>query len=455
MTTPAPPIKRAPRFPGSPATNDIFEFNATAASITAKDFDGTTDLTTAERADVFKYDGTDWVKQSEDTNADIGGKADTDLQNVDSSLTTTEQETVRDRLGVVGRGVTDVSDTHQPPTPTEDNAGLYFDSSIPRLWMTHATPIADTPAEATSSAVSIAGDFRGVRLIHPTSPSVGNYYYNNHSGQHDWWEYITDATYGNVWAVVSFHGITGDPFGSNAVWLGERDDSDDAAAHIVNYNSSNVYYFVNKSMSRLETIDNTSYSAGVDATTIYSYLVFDIADEPPDDWDTNLEYERGVLVFYNSKVWINNDADNEGNTPGSMNSGWIDLTDAGDISGVTYSLGTAFPASPTNTDIFEFNADTSSITARDYDGTTDLTTAKRADVFRYNGTHWVKQSEDTGTIYRTGTAFQTDPDTNDMFEFNAAASSITAKDFNGTDGSDHCGTRRRIQIRRHRLGQAV
>ena len=168
---------------GCPSTNDIFEFNASASSITAKDFNGTDDITSAERADVFKYDGTDWIKQSEDTNADISGKADTDLQNVGSSLTESEQDTVKERIGVVGRGVTDVSNTHQPPTPTEANAGLYFDSSIPRLWMTHVEPIASTDATATSTGVSITGNFLGVHLVHPSSPSVGNYYYNNHSGQ--------------------------------------------------------------------------------------------------------------------------------------------------------------------------------------------------------------------------------------------------------------------------------
>ena len=428
VDTTGPKYTTGTAFPGTPATNDVFEFNDSASGITAKDFDGSTDLTTAERADVFKYDGTDWIKQSEDTNVDITGKADIDLQNIDSSLTDAEQDTVKERIGVVGRGVTDVSSTHQPPTPTEENAGLYFDSSIPRLWMTHVTPIAGTPATATSTAVSITGDFLGVHLVHPSSPSVGEYYYNNHSGQHDWWEYITDPTYGNVWAVVSFDGITGNPFGVSAVWLGERDDSDDAAAHISNYNSGNTYYFINESEDRLDTIDNIAYSAGVNATTVFSYLVFDIADEPPDDWDTNLEYERGVIVFYNSKVWINNDNDNEGNTPGAVNSGWIDLTDTGGDVGVVYSTGTAFPADSSNGDLFEFNDSASSITAKDYDGTTDLTTAARGDLFKYNGTNWVKQSEDTDTDtvnpeYSTGTAFPGSPATDDLFEFNADSAS--------------------------------
>ena len=50
-------------FPASPATNQLFSFNADATGIDAKDDDGTTDITTASKGDLFKYDGTDWVRQ--------------------------------------------------------------------------------------------------------------------------------------------------------------------------------------------------------------------------------------------------------------------------------------------------------------------------------------------------------------------------------------------------------
>ena len=59
-----------------------------------------------------------------------------------------------------------------------------------------------------------------------------------------------------------------------------------------------------------------------------------------------------------------------------------------------YETGTSFPASPSEGDLFEFNdAVASGLTAKDFDGSTDLTTASRGDLFKYIGTSWVKQSE--------------------------------------------------------------
>ena len=107
---------------------------------------------------------------------------------------------------------------------------------------------------------------------------------------------------------------------------------------------------------------------------------------------------------------------------------WADET-----TGTPYKTGTAFPASPAANELFEFNADATGIMAKDFDGVADLTEANRGDVFKYDGTDWVKQSEDErGTPYQTGTAFPTDPTDEDVFEFNDSASSITAKDYDGT-----------------------
>ena len=58
-----------------------------------------------------------------------------------------------------------------------------------------------------------------------------------------------------------------------------------------------------------------------------------------------------------------------------------------------YELGTAFYANPVDGNLFEFNAPATGLgDARDYDGTTAITTAARGDVFRFAGTVWVKQS---------------------------------------------------------------
>ena len=57
--------KTGSAFPGSPDSNDLFEFNSDATGLTgAVDYDGSTSVTTASRGDVFKYNGSNWVKQS-------------------------------------------------------------------------------------------------------------------------------------------------------------------------------------------------------------------------------------------------------------------------------------------------------------------------------------------------------------------------------------------------------
>ena len=70
------------------------------------------------------------------------------------------------------------------------------------------------------------------------------------------------------------------------------------------------------------------------------------------------------------------------------------LLTAGVGGGTTYTTGTTFPASPASGQLFEFNGAAASITAKDYDGTTDVTSAARGDLFKYDSTstNWVKQS---------------------------------------------------------------
>ena len=84
------------------------------------------------------------------------------------------------------------------------------------------------------------------------------------------------------------------------------------------------------------------------------------------------------------------------------------LLTAGVGSGTIYTTGTSFPDDPVEGQIFEFN-DAATIVAKDFDTTTDLTDAKRGDVFKYNGTDWIKQTESgdeaRGEILLSGQSF--------------------------------------------------
>ena len=60
-----------------PIEGQLFEFNVNvAAGLALKDYNGTDDITSADRGDLFKRIGANWVKQSEDEAGAVGGIAD-------------------------------------------------------------------------------------------------------------------------------------------------------------------------------------------------------------------------------------------------------------------------------------------------------------------------------------------------------------------------------------------
>ena len=137
-------------FPSSPVSGQLFEFNAAAASITAKDYDGTTDLTSASRGDLFKYDSTstNWVKQSS-----TGGAADLKGQRIasitfgavptsGSSLETSASGsgTRMDSgdIGGTGSDVGWVRDTGAPTAFTVERIGASSDEPIINVPQTRA-----------------------------------------------------------------------------------------------------------------------------------------------------------------------------------------------------------------------------------------------------------------------------------------------------------------------------
>ena len=109
-----------------------------------------------------------------------------------------------------------------------------------------------------------------------------------------------------------------------------------------------------------------------------------------------------------------------------------------------YSTGTSFPSNPVINDVHEFSDTASSITAKDFNGTDDITSAARADVFKFDGTNWIKQSDDlvgtsTSTVSSSSSTYTTGSDVpttgvveDDLFEYNEdATGQIGLVDYNG------------------------
>ena len=63
------------------------------------------------------------------------------------------------------------------------------------------------------------------------------------------------------------------------------------------------------------------------------------------------------------------------------------------LTGAVYASGAAFPTTPApmDGDLFRFDAAATSIVAKDTDGTTDVTTAAVGDLFQFDGTNWIRQ----------------------------------------------------------------
>ena len=82
------------------------------------------------------------------------------------------------------------------------------------------------------------------------------------------------------------------------------------------------------------------------------------------------------------------------------------LLTAGVGSGTVHTTGIVLPTSPVTNQLFTFNDDATGITAKDDDGTTDITTASEGDLFKYNGTDWVRQASAGDTLDDTSNAYE-------------------------------------------------
>ena len=98
-----------------------------------------------------------------------------------------------------------------------------------------------------------------------------------HSGAH-WENYINDPDLGDGWYVTSFEDITGDPFGSDAVWLGlhsPREAADRIQA--MGYNAAKTYYFLDNHVVGFSTFKQVlTFTAAVTSRSVYGYTSMDI-----------------------------------------------------------------------------------------------------------------------------------------------------------------------------------
>ena len=312
-------------FPATPRTGDIFEFNADVGSgITAKDYDGTMNLTSASRGDVFKYSGADWVKQSQSGTTDSG----------------LNESQVDGRVHALVADWAEVDNTDKVPNYKHASA--------------RAALLDITVAEAASTgSVNVRrrlGDFAGYTLSGYTI------------------DLNFDATFDNVDTGRTVSSVTLADNGTGAV--------------------SSAFTVLRESGLSFADDGTGGHTATSEASLLISAagdfeVWLDIALDAAPTTGT-FEASGNFYIHANAvENWAATDfdvaipADKLVNAP----------------PGIEYKTGTAFPDSPNTDDVFEFNTTANSISAVGYDGSTPVTSAARGDVFKYNGTSWVKQSE--------------------------------------------------------------
>ena len=312
-------------FPASPRTGDIFEFNADVDSgISAKDYDGTMNLTSASRGDVFKYDGTDWVKQSQSGTTDSG----------------LNQSQVDGRVHALVADWAEVDNTDKLPNYKHASA---------RVTLTDIE-VAQAAATGSVNVRRRIGDFAGYAIPNRTI------------------DLTVDATFAGVDTSIAV----------SSVAIVDNDSGSATSAFTV---------------LREAGLSFTNDGSGGHTANIAASLLVSAAgdfevwlDITMDSAPTTGTFEASGFFFFHSNAvesWAASDLDVA--IPAAK------LVNA--PPGIEYKTGTAFPTSPNTDDVFEFNATASSITAFDYDGSTPVTSAARGDVFKYNGSAWVQQSE--------------------------------------------------------------
>ena len=162
-----------------------------------------------------------------------------------------------------------------PQILAENKDQLHADFSIPRLWMPHHIPKADTPATGDSALWPITGKYIGTYDRFPSTASNGDIGYSRVS--HVW-----ERRQGpSVRATLTLVDITANKndFPGAFVWLGERTDADDAAAHVpgnpTDLTAATSYLFYNKTTRVVEKLGSyvkaTSPGTRYEATRLLAY----------------------------------------------------------------------------------------------------------------------------------------------------------------------------------------
>ena len=249
--------------------------------------------------------------------------------------------------------VVDVTGTGPPQASADTVNNLFVDTEIPRVWFTTSHAESDNVPTGTWAAYTNA-NYRGVTRSTPSNPVVGQFFYRDATSFHAWYRAEQGGS-GILWRQRPAQTV----LGATVTWLGDASTDADALLRIDSFDNARTYIYYNASNREVRQLDNTSYAAGT-IVVAYQYGSVELRSE--------------------IAAWA--EADN------------VDQIPRAKISLPEYLTGTAFPASPSGNDLFEFNAAATITNAVDYDGTTALTAAVRGDVFKYDSTNtqWQKQS---------------------------------------------------------------
>ena len=258
-----------------------------------------------------------------------------------------------------GSGILELEENEPLPTPDADSSKFVYRPGQPaQFWIKEEERHSQETGTAGQTHIlpgsADYADFQGVLNYQPpvASATLGDYYFDYYYSRRHFYEFAfigPQLTGANRWAAVAIDDISGDPLGSDAVFIGEA-TGPHAAILLIDpdeFDSGNKYYYVNVAQRRLYLL--TGITLPSDPFISYSYRALNapVFAEQTGIWYINGQTERWPSTYgytqapASSRLRIRWSGDNPNETP----YGW----DLGSIWPAAISGNIDGSANPANT----------------------------------------------------------------------------------------------------------
>ena len=388
-------------FPASPKVNDFHLFpNNVASGLSWRDTDGTTVLARADKGDIAKYDGTNWIKQTNIVPPKVAGGRIRGAFIAECTLTSSVAGTGINRNWQMGSNLPpgyedgEGSGLFMPMIPADDVIGVYIelekngaivdaevvlhtnDSEYVYVRDGSVTSGGQVPAVSVLIQISVRNSVVRKRLLLTNSANQFNNSYKikvyeaKVSGGSTWTYNTAFPTSPNT---NDFHIFSAD-VASGLVWKDTDGTTDITSANKFDFAKWNGTDWIKQGFFGGDVADGSITTAKLADNAVTKAKMADDAIGV-DELETTSAGVAGQFLQRSSS---------------GMN--WV--TGSGVGAGTVLTTTNAFPSNPNDDDYHFFLNDVASgLVWKDTDGTTNLTSATKGDIAQYDSTNsvWVKQ----------------------------------------------------------------